>query len=140
MDTAVSRRRTGFLALVICGLAVGAALLAGLLVLGGGTAPDAVRPPEIRRLIPDAGDLILSQGEVGADVPQGWTFRLSIDGTAIPDDQLESIPQLGQYRFKPRPGRVISRLDRGEHTARVEIEPVAGGEKVAYSWSFRVGP
>ena len=96
------------------------------------------RPPEIERTFPNPGDQILSQGEVGADVPQGWSFSLTVDGVAIPDEQLEKVPQLGDYRFKPRPGRIIETLRSGEHKARVDIVPPGGGASVSYTWSFRV--
>ena len=107
---------------------------------GSGTAtpPATTRPTEIEAVFPEPAAQILSQGEVGADVPQGWAFSLTIDITAIPDDQLEKTPPLGIYRFKPRPGRIIERLSRGDHTARIEIVAPDGSQAVTYSWSFRV--
>ena len=116
-------------------------LIAVLLVALGcqtGSRPDPARPPEIERTFPNPGDQILAQGEVGADIPNGWSLALQIDGVAIPDDQLEKVAQLGEYRFKPRPGRVIERLRSGEHRATVEVRPPDGRPPITYTWSFRV--
>ncbi len=103
-----------------------------------GSRPDPDRPPEIERTFPNPGDQILGQGEVGADIPNGWSLDLQIDAVAIPREQIEKVEQLGEYRFKPRPGRIIERLRGGEHTARVEARPPGGTTAVVYTWSFRV--
>src|SRR5438309_3725323 len=129
----VDARRAVAVVMVVAGAASGAA---GCGVAGREAGPP--RPPEIERTFPNPGDQILSQGEVGAAVPQGWGFSLAVDGVAIPDEQLEKVPQLGDYRFKPRPGRIIESLRSGEHSARVEILPPGGGKPVTYTWSFRV--
>jgi hypothetical protein len=150
VDTPTTERAVGdgagrpgraFWALVAAGMAVGVGLLVALVALGGGGgAPPPSRPHEVAQTFPNPGDLILAQGDVGAQVPQGWSFQLTIDTTGVPDDQLEKIPQLGIFRFRPRPGRVIAELPRGEHTARVETRAPGGAPLVTYSWSFRVGP
>jgi hypothetical protein len=134
------RRRSMIVA--VGGAVVGVALLLGLLALGGGGGPGPTpdRPPEIRQTFPNPGDLIIAQGEVGAVVPQSWSFQLTIDTTAVPDDQLEKVEQLGQFKFKPRPGRVIEHLGGGPHTATVVTSSLDNSQTVRYSWSFRVGP
>ena len=129
-----------FWAVLAAAAVLGVAALLAMVAVGGSGGGGPSRPGEIEDTYPRPGDQILSQGEVGADVPQGWSFRLFIDDTAIPLSDIESVPQLGQYRFKPRPGRVIERLPRGPHTARVETGPPGLGPTVTYSWSFRVGP
>jgi hypothetical protein len=134
-------RRPGalFWILTMSGIAIGVGLLVALAsVGGGGGAPVASRPKEIEQIYPNPGDQIPGQGEVGAKVPQGSDFALSVDGVGIPDDQLEKIEALGLYKFRPRPGRVIERLNTGEHTARVDVTLPLGGPTISYSWSFRV--
>src|SRR5207249_811627 len=84
-----------------------AALLGACSASGG---PDPSRPKEIEQTFPNPGDTIIAQGEVGADVPQAWSFRLTIDGIVIPDDQLSKVPELGIFKFMPRPGRIIERF------------------------------
>lgn len=117
-----------------------ALLLALVFVGGGGGAGPSERPKEIALTFPNPGDQILAQGEVGAQVPQGWSFELSIDAIPIPRDQLEVIDPLGIYKFRPRAGRVIPELPRGERRATVTTSPPGGGPPVVYTWTFRVGP
>jgi hypothetical protein len=115
-----------------CGVACGVAC-------NGGGGPDAARPKEIEQTFPNPGDTIIAQGEVGADVPQAWSITLTIDGIPIPADQISvKVPELGIYKFQPRPGRIIERFNRGDHRAAVHIEPPTPGPAVDYAWTFRV--
>lgn len=117
-----------------------ALLLALAFVGGGGGAGQEERPKEILLTFPNPGDQILAQGEVGAQVPEGWHYEMTIDGIVIPHDQLEVIGPLGIYKFKPRAGRVLPELPRGERRATVTTSPPGGGPPVVYTWTFRVGP
>lgn len=120
------------------------ALAAGVLYLGSRraevTPPSGTGDPVVRALSPGDGAKALRQTEVGADLLDGFDGRLTINGTAIPEDEMEGVidpsspeaarlpPELAdQLRpnnrnrvfFSPGPGKVIEKLPQGENVITV---------------------
>jgi hypothetical protein len=133
---------------------VGSIVLIGVtLLIIGGTAqvngPATVqRPSEIVMLEPNESDQLLPQGEVGAQLHADLTGQLTIDGRAIPQDQITGDPNLGEVRFDPGPGKDIEEFTKGGHTAVLEWWPrtIKTAEEAraqrqlrSYTWSFNVG-
>lgn len=119
-------------------------------------------PREVERIVPANGDLVGPETTVGAQLAAGYTGRLVIDGSSIPDDQL-STPGNGRVFFQPgmqeciaAPGETgspvttpgcqpqpkdIERFTAGAHTVTVIFWDATKRESEgssAYSWMFRV--
>src|SRR5881394_2017697 len=89
---------------------------------------------------PKPGDLDLRQMRIGIDLKSGYTTELLIEGTPIPDDQVEKVTGLDQYFFTPGPGTATGALDPGRRCATALIrrigEPPGTGRK--FVWCFQV--
>lgn len=133
---------------------VGAFLLVGVtvLIIGGAAqvnGPATVqRPSEIVILYPNESDQVLPQNEVGAQLRAQFTGQITIDGRAIPQDQITGDVNLGQVLFDPGPGKDIEEFSKGGHTAVIEwwprTLPTAEAARAkqqlrSYTWSFNVG-
>ena len=133
---------------------VGSIVIIGvtLLIIGGHAqvnGPATIqRNPEILALEPNESDQLLPQGEVGAQLKAGLIGQLSIDGRAIPQDQITGDPNLGEVLFDPGPGKDVREFSKGGHTAVLEWWPNtyvtaeqarAKGQYRSYTWSFNVG-
>ncbi|QXC63112.1 hypothetical protein KSP35_10200 [Aquihabitans sp. G128] len=143
-------------AVALVGLAV------GILVWGSKRA-EVVQPTSTGNLVvvaqfPLDGGSALRQTEVGADLRQGFDGRLTINGIAIPEKEMEGVlvpgsPEAVGYTgnqlrpnnrnhvfFAPGPGKVIEKLPQGKITVTVsyfkDLQP--GKDAGAESWTFEV--
>lgn len=100
-----------------------------------GSSPDAL---VIERLLPGEADKTLQQGEVGIDLIAGWTAELSINETAIPEDELDRVVDLGLVTFRPGPGKAVEYLVAGQNCAKATYWQVATGPEQSFtrSWCF----
>lgn len=113
------RMSTGrYRALVTLALvAAGAALLLG--VRATQTGDD--EQPEVRagggdvveRLIPERGDQVLRQTEIGIDLAPGHEATLIVNGQPIPDDELRRVPEQNQVFYRPGEGTTFPELPAG---------------------------
>jgi hypothetical protein len=138
-------------------------VVSGLLVWGfrgTGEAGGNDRDDAIVLLIPNRNDRVLRQAEVGAELKQGYDGRISIDGVEIPEEQMEgaltpearaelSPTELGKgvrpnnknsVRFKPGPGKAVSRLETGAIDLQLRYWPVEDGPDNAkiFTWTIYV--
>ena len=111
-------------------------------------APAAERPEEIQILYPAESQLMLPQGNVGADLRDQFTGQITIDGVLIPQDQTSFQEGLGIVVFEPGEGKEIEEFRKGAHNATIEWWPrtISTPEEAAeknqlrnYSWAFNVG-
>jgi len=100
-------------------------------------------PTAVEELTPRPGELIRQQDTITADLRDGLTGVLLIDGAEVPLDQLEIVKPLSQISFRPGPGKDLAKFEPGTHTATVlywigsqQNRPAKVG---SYSWPFRVG-
>jgi hypothetical protein len=93
----------------------------------------------IRSLVPIPGAQVLQQDRVGVVVEPAWDASLSINGTAIPDDQLSKDLDLGQVFFRPGPGKVLESLapDRNCVTAQIWRRALGPDSASTRTWCFR---
>ena len=105
-------------------------------------------PPEIEYLVPVPGAVIRPQEDVGADLKDTYTGALFIDDVRIPQDETKFTPGLGQVSFRPGPGKEITVLRPGHHSARIHFWPQDKGDEDAanaagvvksYTWQFTAG-
>lgn len=120
------------------------ALAAALAVIGFYAVDDEETslPSEVQRVVPSAGALIRPQDDVGVDLADTHTGRLSIDGDTVPFDQVTRVEPLSQIFFRPGEGKVIRRFAAGTHRATVTYWPKHESEESAgasFTWTFRVG-
>ncbi len=90
-------------------------------VIGGSVllipAGDAEQlPASVERYSPRDGDIALNPVGVMIDLVSNYTATFVIDGTPIPIDQMNAIPETGRFEFVPGPGKVIERWTPGDHT------------------------
>jgi hypothetical protein len=100
-------------------------------------------PTAVEDVTPRPGELIRQQDTVTADLRDGLTGVLLIDGAEVPLDQLEIVKPLSQISFRPGPGKDLTKFEPGSHTATVLYwvgTQLQRPKKVSsYSWPFRVG-
>ena len=114
-------------------IAVGLLAVVGLLYAAGHNgnteAPPVATKGVVEEVIPGNGSpSVLRQAEIGIDLIDGWTGELTINGVAIPDDQLRRVDQLNQLFFTPGPGKEIERLQAGPVLVVASIWNYAAGE------------
>jgi hypothetical protein len=143
---------------------ISAVVIAGalaLIVWGVGSAQtgdsvDKPADPAIERLIPNPGEIVLRQSQVGIDLASGYRGVLIIDGQEIPttdvpaganpvaattvnlDAQFD--PATNTVLFVPKKGATIEEFTPGDHriTAVYWREDETRDQASSYSWSFKV--
>jgi hypothetical protein len=74
--------------------AVGVGVFVSLAFVGGG-GRSCTLPDGIEEVLPDCNTSVLGQTQVGVRVAEGYTAQLTLNGVAIPDDQITSGGQIG---------------------------------------------
>jgi hypothetical protein len=97
-------------------------------------------PSAVESINPERGQLTGLVDNVTVDLADNLQGELIVDGVQIPDDQLDTIPQLGVITFRPGPGKDLTRLLTGENTVVVHYWPRGDSRPenpASYSWRFR---
>jgi hypothetical protein len=97
-------------------------------------------PNVVQFLAPPDGSSVLSQAQIEIDLAAPYDAHLSINGVAVPDDQLQKHPELSQVTFTPGAGKVFETLPSGRNCVQADIFRVDGtAEAVApVRWCFNV--
>lgn len=104
-------------------------------------SPTTAPPPrQVLTVSPEPGSLQLRQTEIFAELDPTYTGGLEINGTAIPDDQLDVIEGLNRIAFTPREGLELEELPPGRTCAVVTFDQTIspGGDPGRYRWCFNV--
>ena len=105
------------------------------------TTPRVVyRDSAIIQVIPAEGDLDLRQARIGVELAPAWTGVLLVDGTEIPEDQLQRVVGLNQIFYYPGPGKETGALAPGRHCATAFVWQITQSRRAGhpYSWCFNV--
>ena len=97
-------------------------------------------PSAVESINPERGQLTGLVDDVTVDLADSLQGDMTVDGVLIPEDQLDTIPQLGVITFRPGPGKDLTRLLTGENTVVVHYWPRSDPrpeQPPAYSWRFR---
>ena len=137
----------GRFAIVAGGLTLVALLFAGAIISADTKERRTTLPSQVQTVSPRAG---LDRAAPGAD--HAWISGTisprtsSICGpsqsagacTALPADQVDFIPALGQLTFRPGPGKEIEAYDPGQNRVIVAYRSQAdpARDNGVYSWSF----
>jgi hypothetical protein len=139
------------------------AMALGLIVWGlnDGISGDRAiaKPLTIDRLVPNPGDIVLRQSQIGADLATGYRGQLVIDGQEIPTYDLvpnaaqcspvtkgysgnDTVfdPGEGTLYFTPGPGSTIEKFAPGPHRITVKYWKLCDDSStaLAFAWSFKV--
>jgi hypothetical protein len=116
--------------------------LAIVLLANADTSPSGgpQLPAAIESINPGRGELTGLVDDVRVDLRDDLQGELLVDSVRIPEDQLDTIEQLGRITFRPGPGKEFTRLRAGENTVVVRYWP--RGEPrpavpASFSWRFR---
>lgn len=94
------------------------AVVGGSILLIPGGDPEQL-PSAVERYSPSDGDIAINPVGVMIDLKPNYTAEFIIDGTPIPLDEMDSIPETGRHEFVPGPGKIIERWSPGDHTVVV---------------------
>ncbi|HEY3000203.1 MAG TPA: hypothetical protein VGJ43_16590 [Acidimicrobiales bacterium] len=95
----------------------------------------------VDNLIPRRNAQVPQQSSVGIDLAVGWSGTLVVDGTEIPEDELQVTPQIGLIEFTPGPGKAVEEYQAGQNCVTAIIWRIADGRGVAdrnIPWCFQV--
>ncbi len=99
-----------------------------------------LRPAAVGKVSPEPGSLQLRQTEIFVELDPTYTGTLRINGTVIPDDQLDVIRGFNRYSFTPAAGKEIDELPPGRTCAVVTFDKVVnpGTDPGSFRWCFNV--
>lgn len=96
-------------------------------------------PEAVQRYAPQDGDIAINPVKVVIVVQPNYDVTFVIDGTTIPSDEIDSIPEIGRFQFDPGEGKTIERWTPGEHIVIASwIGGAAGTDAGTLVWTFRV--
>lgn len=97
-------------------------------------------PSFVERVIPDRDSQLLQQGTVGIDLKTGWDGTLTINGVAIPEDQLDVTESFNLVQFTPGEGKALRALPIGKICATATVWQEAAGKRSSrpVTWCFEV--
>jgi hypothetical protein len=115
-----------------------AGAVTALAFLGEDSGNDA-RDAAIEQFFPTEGDKIFQQAPVGLDLEAGFDASLSLNGVAIPEDQLAKTPALNLVLFTPGPDKEVEQYDQGQNCVVATFWPQSDPAVVtSRSWCFTV--
>lgn len=136
----------GRFAIVAGGLSLVALLFAWAITAADTEERRTTLPSQVQSVAPRPGSIVPPQEQIKVDLRDDLTADLSICApsqssgacTALPADQVDFIPALGQLTYRPGPGKAIETYDPGQNrvivTYRSQADPAR--DNGVYSWSF----
>jgi len=121
----------------VLGLALVAIIGVSIMFIPSGD-PETL-PSAVESYAPQQGDIVANPIKVLIDLKANYVASFVIDGTPIPDDDVDAILETGRYQFIPGPGKAIERWAPGEHA--VVVTWVGGQASVdtgTLVWTFTV--
>lgn len=123
-----------------------ALLFAGAIVSADTKDTRTTLPTQVQSASPKPGTIVPPQEAITVDLRDDLTADLSLCGptqsagscTALPADQVDFIPALGQLTYRPGPGKEIEAYEPGQNTVNVTYHSQADPSKDngAYTWAF----
>ncbi|HEY8523749.1 MAG TPA: hypothetical protein VIL48_02215 [Acidimicrobiales bacterium] len=95
----------------------------------------------VERLIPGRNDQVLAQAPIGIDLATGWSGVLVVNGTEIPEDELDITRELGLIQFTPQEGGTVEELRAGRNCVTAIVWPLSEGRtngSRTIQWCFEV--
>lgn len=146
-STDLRRRRRRALRVVV--VVVGLLVVVNLLIFAGRETQQGDEreplPAAIESIEPIEEGIVSSNGSIRVDLRDDTTGVILLDGTEIPEDQLDRTPDLGIVEYRPQEDpdtdAEMTRFEPGRHRATVLYWPRTGtrADAESFSWDFRVG-
>lgn len=95
----------------------------------------------VEQLIPARDSQVLQQSRIGIDLATGWTGVLVVNGTEIPEDELDITQELGLVQFTPAEGGTVEELRAGRNCVTAIVWPLSEGRTEGartIQWCFEV--
>jgi hypothetical protein len=136
----------GRFAIVAGGLTLVVLLFAGAIITADTKDRRTTLPSQVQSVSPKPGAIVPPQEAITVDLRDDLTADLSLCGptqspgacTALPADQVDFIPALGQLTFRPGPGKEVDAYQPGQNqvvvTYRSQADPAQ--DNGVYSWAF----
>ena len=145
MTQALPPGKTRFVTPYRVGVSVLLAIAAAVMYVGVTSAADP-KPrtlPDARVLVvkPAADELALRQDRIFVQLAKGYTGALVVDGTEIPDDQLDHSEGVETVAYTPGQGTEIESLKPGQRCATVVFWPSGSTREASsssYKWCWQV--
>ena len=133
-------RRNSIIICLLLAIGVAVLVLAGLIADGEDNDIVLNSNPGVLELIPNRGDEVIAQTNVGVVFSSTWTGEIvSIGDTQIPLDQQRVEPALNSVVFRPEAEKIIERLPAGNICASIVYwEVQTPSRRSSLSWCFRV--
>lgn len=132
-------QRRAVITVVLLAAVVGLFLTGRAAVTGPSDSSNSL-PDSVDRLIPDSGDEVLRQAQVGIDVAEGYDAWLQVNGVEIRDASDGLVKDLGTglILFQPGPGRPVEELNPLQNCVVAFVFDPVEGESAAQpvSWCF----
>lgn len=123
--------------LALLGIAFAAVVVGAVLFTPSGRAPDL--PAALDSYSPLDGATVLRQTRVVIDLAPDYDIDLVVDGTAIPDSELDVVSETGRFTWEPGPGKTFEEWAPGFHVIEVTWDRVIGlPDPGSLRWRFRV--
>lgn len=123
--------------LTLLGIALVLIVVFAVVLAPEGRAPRL--PTAVELYAPEDGATVLRQTQVVVDLEPGYDLDLVIDGTAIPDREIDVTEETGRFVFVPGPGKIIETWAPGFHAVEAEWDRINGlPDPNSLRWSFRV--
>ncbi len=135
--------RFKIIAAAILSLAVVAFALAYVTAQDGADDPvlEAGNADYVELLLPQRNAQVPQQSSVGIDLVADWTGVLVLNGTEIPEDQLQITPELGLIQYTPADDQAVEELRAGTNTITAVVWPRSESRETAsqnVTWTFEV--
>ena len=124
--------------LVYLGLGLALIVVIGAAVFLLPSGEEASLPDAVESFSPGDRDTVLQPVRVVLDLQPNYDARFTIDGIAIPTDDVDSIIETGRHQFEPGQGKAIERWEPGEHTV---VATYIGPQQIDVGtvvWTFRI--
>jgi hypothetical protein len=97
-------------------------------------------PAAIESVFPLQGNLELRQVTIVADLAPGYTGYLAINGTEVPEDDIQFVDALNTVTLKPQPGSDFETLPIGSNCATVFYRQIGQprASSAAHTWCFKL--
>jgi hypothetical protein len=123
--------------LTVLGAALAAVVVGAVVLTPSGRAPDL--PDVLDSYAPVDGSTVLRQTRIVVDLAPGYDLDLRVDGTAIPDSELDVIEETGRFSWEPGPGKTFEQWTPGFHAIEATWDRVTGlPDPGSLRWRFRV--
>jgi hypothetical protein len=108
------------------------------------STPVTYTNPAVQAVQPQPEVLALRQEAIGVTLKPNYTLAqqntdgMSVNGTGIPQDQIQVMPSLNEYLYTPAPGKVVAALPPGRNCASVLIRLASdpGDPGTPFGWCF----